>query len=219
MQTPVSLKAAERKVFQTAFADGLWDIFISCFALQFAIAPLLSASLGDFWSSVIFLPFWGFVYLAIWLIRKYVVAPRIGTVNFGKARKEKLRKFSLVMLCINAVMFVLGLVAAFAFGGAADGWSVSLRGALISVLLGLFLLGGFSTAAYLLDYPRLYLYGLMLFVGPVVGEWLYQHHGATHHGYPIVFGAAAAIMILTGLSLFVRLLRNNPAIETPEGGE
>jgi hypothetical protein len=40
MQTPVSLKTAERKVFQTTFADGLWDVFIGCFALQFAIAQL-----------------------------------------------------------------------------------------------------------------------------------------------------------------------------------
>jgi hypothetical protein len=215
MQTPVSLKSAERKVFQTAFADGLWDVFIGCFALQFAIAPLLSASLGDFWSSAIFLPFWGLAYLAIWLTRKYVVTPRLGTVSYGKARKAKLRKFSAVMVSINALMFVLGLGAAFVFGGAAGG----VRGLLINTLLGLFLLVGFSLAAYLLDYSRLYLYGLMLFIGPLIGEWLYQRHVASHHGYPIIFGTAAGVMILTGLILFVRLLKNNPLVETPGQGD
>ncbi len=102
MQTPVSLKSAERRAFQSSFADGLWDVFIGCFALEFAIAPLLSETLGDFWSSAIFLPIWGLVYLAIWLVRKHVLAPRLGTVSFGKARQRKMRKFSLVLLVVNA---------------------------------------------------------------------------------------------------------------------
>jgi hypothetical protein len=80
MQNPISLKSAESKAFQLSFADGLWDVFIGCMFLNFAVAPFLSETMGDFWSSAIFLPFWGLVYLAIWLTRKYVVAPRIGKV-------------------------------------------------------------------------------------------------------------------------------------------
>ena len=57
MTAEISLKEAERKVFKATFQDGMWDIFIGCIVLQFAIAPLLSSKLGDFWSSVIFLPF------------------------------------------------------------------------------------------------------------------------------------------------------------------
>ena len=81
MHPPISLKSAERKAFQSTFADGLWDVFIGVFALEFAIAPLLSKTLGDFWSSAVFLPVFGVVYLVIWLTRKYVVAPRIGTLT------------------------------------------------------------------------------------------------------------------------------------------
>ena len=33
MHSPVSLKSAERKAFQSTFADGLWDVFIGFFAL------------------------------------------------------------------------------------------------------------------------------------------------------------------------------------------
>jgi len=33
---------------------------------------------------------------------------------------------------------------------------------------------------------------------------------ATHHGFPITFGTSAGIMILVGLVIFVRLLRDNP---------
>jgi hypothetical protein len=205
MHSPVSLKSAERKAFQFTFADGLWDVFIGCFALEFAIAPLLSKSLGDFWSSAVFLPVFGVVYLGIWLIRKNVVAPRIGTVSFGKVRRQKLQKFSLIMLIANIVIFVLGLIVALNFR--------RLPGFGIASLLSLFLLVGFSAAAYMLDYTRLYFYGLMFFAAPLIGEWLYANHGASHHGYPIVFGFSAVVMILTGLVLFIRLLKNNPRVD------
>ena len=205
MQSPVSLKSAERKAFQSTFADGLWDVFIGTFALEFAIAPLLSKYLGDFWSAAVFLPVFGVVYLGIWLTRKYVVAPRIGTVSFGKVRRQKLQKFSLILLIANIVIFVLGLITALNFR--------RLPGFGIASLLGLQLLAGFSVAAYMLDCTRLYVYGLMLFVAPPVGEWLYTNYGASHHGYPIVFGFSAGVMILTGLVLFIRLLKSNPRVD------
>ena len=211
MQTPISLKSAERQAFRTTLADGLWDILIACFLLQFAIAPLLSEHLGDFWSSVVFLPLWGLVYLATWLTRKYVVHPRIGQVTFGSVRKSKLRKFTLIMLVLNILVFILGIVVALIVGfqdRAQFGW-------LISLVLGLFVLSGFSLAGYLLETPRFYLYGVMLLVAPTIGEWLYQQHGFTHHGYPVVFGISAGVMILTGLAMFLRFLRNNPRIELP----
>lgn len=216
MKDPINLKSAERRAFQTTFEDGLWDVFIGCFVLEFAIAPLLSGSLGDFWSSAIFLPFWGIAYLAILLVRKYVIAPRVGKARFSKTRMHRLRSFTIILIGVNTVLFVLGLLAAFAFGGAASGESNSWRN-LLPVFLGLFLLAGFSIAAYLLDFPRLCLYGALLFAATPMGEWLYRYHGAAHHGYPIAFGITAGIMIVTGLVLFVRLIVTNPIAEMPEG--
>ena len=210
MQHPVSLKSAERKAFQMSFADGLWDVFIGCIVLMFVIAPFLSQSLGDFWSSFIFLPFWGLVYLAIWLIRKYVVAPRTGAVVYNPQRRQKLRTFSIVMLCINLVVFLLGIVAMVTMS--------EVPGMVYPVLLGVFLLFGFSAAAYILDYPRLYIYGLLLFAAPLVGEWLYTEYGVPHHGYPIVYGFVSGLMILAGLVTFVRFLYSNPIVSTPIEG-
>jgi len=203
MSQPISLKDAERKVFQSTFADGLWDVFIGCsFPLQLTIAPFLSRSMGDLWSSAVFLPFWGAVYLVIWLVRRKVVAPRIGKVEFGPARKSKLKKLSAALLIVNVIAFILGIVAALGFG--------SLPAAGPPITMGLTLLIGFSTAAYFLDFPRLYIYGLLGALAPLVGEWLYQNMGASHHGFPIVFGSLAGVMILTGLVTFIRFLQNNP---------
>jgi len=202
MTQRISLKEAERKAFRITHNDGLWDIFLGCFFAMFAIAPFLSLSLGDFWSSAVFLPFWGLVFLGIRVIRKHVVAPRIGVVRFGQARKTRLVKFTVVMLVVNVVAFVLGLVAAVNLG--------KVPGQMLSIGFGLILLIGISVAAYFLDFSRLYIYGLLVGLSPLVGEWLWTRGYVTHHGFPITFGATAGIMILVGLIVFARLLHDYP---------
>ncbi len=193
MPQQISLKDAERKAFRAFYNDGLWDIFLGCIFLMWAIAPYLSSRLGDFWSSAVFLPFWALVYLVI---------PRIGSVKFGRRRTAKLAKFTAVMLAINAAALILGLVAAWSFG--------RVPGQMIGILFGMILLAGFSIAAYFLDFSRLYIYGLLVGLSPLVGEVLWTYGYAAHHGFPITFGTAAGIMILVGLALFVRLLHDNP---------
>jgi hypothetical protein len=201
MSQNVSLKEAERRVFTTAFQDGLWDVFIGCFVLIFAIAPLVSTTLGDFWSSVVFLPFWALVYLVIWLTRKVVVTPRIGVVRFGTARKAKLVRAGVILFAVNVVGLILGILA----------YQISDRpGWLFLPPFGLLMLTLFSVGAYYLDCPRLYLYGVLIALSPLVGEWLWVHAGAAHHGFPITFGATAAIMISVGLIKFALLLRDHP---------
>jgi len=202
MSQQISLKDAERKAFRTTYNDGLVDIFLGCFFLMFTFGPYLSLILGDFWSSVAFLPFWALVYLVLKLIRKRVVTPRIGVVKFGQARKAKLIKFSAVMLILNVVALILGSVAALSFG--------RVPGQMFTIIFGLILLIGFSIAAYFLDFNRLYIYGLLVGLSPLVGEWLWINGYATHHGFPITFGTSAGIMILAGLAVFIRLLHDNP---------
>jgi hypothetical protein len=202
MSKQISLKEAERKAFRTAYNDGLWDILLGCFLSMFAIAPFLSVKLGDFWSSAVFLPFWGLVYLAVRAIRRTVVTPRIGVVEFGPVRRAKLTRFTLVMLAINIVAFILGIVAALNVG--------EISGEVTSIAFGMFLLAAFSLAGYLLDFVRLYIYGLLVGFSPLVGEWLWSHGYASHHGFPITFGTTAGIMIVVGLVLFIRLLHDNP---------
>ncbi len=207
MSQPISLKDAERKVFRTATNDGLWDMFLGCFFIMFSVAPLLSARLGDFWSSAVFLPVWGLLYLAIRQIRKRVILPRVGYVIFGETRRAALGRLSFLMLVVNLLALVLGILAALNYR--------SIPGQLTSMAFGLMLLLGFSFAAYVLNLPRLYLYGLLAGLSPLVGEWLFSRGLTTHHGFPVTFGAVAGVMILIGLGLFVQLLRSYPA---PENG-
>jgi hypothetical protein len=202
MSSQISLKEAERKVFKTTVDDGLWDILLGCYFLSFVLAIYLSPALGDFWSSAVTIPVWGLTFLVILLIRKYIVTPRMGVVKFGHMRKTKLVKFTLVMVIVNVIALILGIIAAMSFG--------TVPGQVYSIILGMIILIGFSIAAYFLDISRFYIYGLVIGLAPVVGEWLWQHGYASHHGFPITFGIIAGIMILTGLVIFVRLLRDNP---------
>lgn len=200
------LQKAERKVFISTLQDGLLEIMISALVLMWAISPLLSIHLGDFWSSAIFLPFWGLIFLGIRLIRKYVILPRTGKVKFGTARNTKLLRFSLIMVVVNLIFFILGLIAVFWIvpsGNEQSDWSINLIFGLTWLLLG-------SLAGLILGLPRLIVYGLMLAAAPIVGEWLRVEHGATHHGYPITFGIATGVIFLTGIILFVRFFRNCP---------
>jgi len=210
------LRDLERRTFRTVTDDGLWDVLIAGVLSMLAIAPLLSESLGDLWSSAIFVPILLATYLIIRAVRRRVVIPRVGTVRFGDDRKRRLRRFSLAMLVVNVVAVLLGLAAAMAvkrdwldLGGGGIGYPIT---------LGIVILVAFSVGAHMTSIPRYYLYGLMLAVAPLVGEWLWRHDLSSHHGYPIVFGAGAAIIFVTGLARFGAHLRAHPLPQDPVRG-
>jgi len=211
MESFLRLKDAERKVFRATFQDGLWDVFIGCVVLQLAVSPLLSTRLGDFWSSAVFLPFYALVFGIIWLVRKSVVAPRLGSVRFGPARKTRLKKFTIIMLAVNLVAFLAGMV----FAIRADVSS----GLMYVVLFGFIVLVLFSTAAYFLECVRFFVYGVLFVLSFVVGEWLFAQHSVRHHGFPITFGLTSGIIITVGLVHFVRLLRRYPIPVVEPGSE
>ena len=195
------LLEADRKVFQASFEDGLLDIFLAAFVLMFAVGPLLSVYLGDFWSSFIFLPFWGVLYLLLRWLRKQYVQPRLGRVTFGSIRKKKMRTATIILFVLNVIFLGLGLVSFFLPVG---NWVLN------SFRFGAIMLILFSVSGYFMDLPHLYIYGVLLALGMPVGEWLFQEGIASHHGFPVVFGIATGIIFLRGLYKFVTLMRTTP---------
>ena len=201
MSQNINLKEADRKIFSASFDDGLLDIFLACWLLIFILGPFLSVYLGDFWSSFVFLPYWGVVYLILRWVRKHVVNPRIGSVKYGPIRIKKLTTFTILMLVLNIIFLLLGIVAFLMPIG--SGWRFILP---FSAML----LISFSLGGYFLGLTRLYVYGLILALAIHVGEWLYQNFGASHHGFPVTFGFVATIIFLVGLVKFITLVRDNP---------
>jgi len=203
MVANIDLKELERKAFRSVFQDGLWDIFIGFLFTQFAIAPFLSEwGLGDFWSSAVLFPVYMIVLVGVMLAKKYVVAPRLGLVQFNKQRKSKLKK---LILMTNIILF-FGIIAALFF---IDLSNLQIKW-LFPATFCLILLLGFSAVAYLLDLARFYIYAAMNCLAVVIGELLYQFADASHHGFPVAFGTTSSIMIVVGLVLLVNFLRKYP---------
>jgi hypothetical protein len=209
MSSKISIKETERKVFRSAYQDGLVDIAIGCFILMFAIGPFLSPYLGDFWSSAVFLPFWAIGFLILWLIRRFVVKPRVGVVKYGSWRISRMTRVNVLIMGFGIFALFLGILSAALFDFV-PGWTHIASFSLVFFI-------GFSIAGYFLEFSRLYLYGALVAMAPLIGEFLYVYLNIPHHGFPVTFGITASLMIITGLLLLMRLLRDHP-LHTQQAG-
>jgi hypothetical protein len=198
------LAATERRTFRAAVDTGLWDILIASVVAMFAIAPMLSGTLGDFWSSAIFLPVWGGVYLIVRFLGARVVTPRVGVVRFGAHRQARLRRSGLVLAAVNVAALLAGVFAA-SRADTAGVWVFPMTFSLIVLVV-------FSLVAYATQIPRFFFYGAMLAVSPLIGEWLFRQGYALHHGFPVMFGLAATVIAVIGMTKFALLVRSHPPV-------
>jgi hypothetical protein len=194
----LDLKKIESSAYRAAADTGLWDIFLASIVSMFAIAPLLSVHLGDFGSSAVFLPVYAVILVAMRIVQVRVIQPRIGNVEFTRPRRQRLHRLGVIMLVVNIAAFIAGLVTATRVP-VTDGRVVSLT---LSVLI----LAGFSAAALFLGIPRVFFYGVLLATAPPMGEALFVHGYASHHGFPVVFGVSAAVILVSGIVRFVNFL-------------
>ncbi len=199
------LQQFERATYRAVADSGLWDVFLASIVSMLAIAPLLSVHLGDFWSSAVFLPVFAAVLLVIRILKVRVIEPRIGTVEFARPRRRRMVALTVVMLVANIVALVLGFVAATR--------TPVLEGPIVSFGMSMVLLVGFSLASFALEIPRVFFYGLLLAAAPLIGEALFVRGWASHHGFPVVFGVASVVILVSGVVRFVRFLPR------PQGAE
>jgi len=202
------LKDIEKRVFRATVDLGLWDVMIASWVAMFAIAPLLSETLGDFWASAVFLPVFAVLYWGLRRVQRRVVEPRVGVVRFGAERRARLGRLTAIMLVANVAALAAGTYAALHPQAT---WSPP-------VLFGLMVLLMFSLAAYFLDIPRYYAYGLLVVVAGAVGELLWRRGLASHHGYPVVFGISAAVIAGVGLLRFAKHLPPRPSTDSAAAG-
>ena len=209
MRPDIDLKQLERKAFTATFQDGLWDIFIAAMALGFAITPFINRVLhSDFWSAASVLPLHLLVLTGVFLGKKYLTVPRLGSVKFAPARVRKMTRLGWL------AMILLTLTAAVGFLAAQGLLDRRIYHGVVTT--GLVLLVGFGTMGLVLGVIRFAFYGILLFAAFVGGETLWNlgwPPAMFAHGWPLTFGIAGTIILVTGLICLVRFLQSNPLPE------
>jgi len=198
------LKSEEREAFVAATDTGLWDLLLASVVVLFAVAPLLSETLGDFWSSAVFIPFWIAIYLSARVVKDKLITPRVGNVRWGALRRSRLKRLGIAMVLVNVVAFGAGILAHYkAEQGDYATWSFPVSFSLIVLVI-------LSLAAYAVSIPRFFFYGLLLAICPLAGELLFREGLASHHGFPVVFGFASLLIACIGFTKLTRIIMNGP---------
>ena len=207
MTEQIDIKELEKKAWKSTFQDGLWDIYIG----------LILSSLGFSWlgsffglpetiGNLITLFSWDIGAMGILLLgKKYITQPRMGLVKFGPRRKKKKKKLTVflvlnvVILIITVLLTMLGFLQL-----------LIIPGFLFMLAVGLiFITVPFSIIAYFLQLKRLYLYALLGGFSLFFSELLFPITGSPINDF-VIFGVVGMIIIVTGLVIFIRFLRNYP---------
>jgi len=189
MSESLNLKELERKAWQSLHQDGLMEVSLG--------ALLMLAFLAGIAGEQRF-----FVYIVMLLLgplllvaKRYVTVPRMGQVKFGQKRKARQR--TLVVVAVAAVTLTLALML------------VAMRGSswlrdnhvLLSVGLGGMIALVFIAMAYLKDFPRLYVVGLLIGAAFTVTELLDN---------PAPLLVVGAVLFVFGLAILARFVRQYP---------
>jgi hypothetical protein len=199
------LKKVEVNTFRMIFlSDGLLDIY-----LGLTLIPYITWIYND-WAGSMFLN--GIVFVLFFplflYLKKRIVAPRVGMIKPGPARRRKMN-----LLVLATILAVLVTIAMLVFTGRAGGeasrmvvgipmvfWAFSLAAVLIT-----------SVVAWLIDWPRLIIYGLLVAVTIPVDAVYFLRSGRI----PLTV-IPMLVMVGTGIFLLVRFLRRYPL---PQMGE
>ena len=158
-------KQIERRVFTSFFQAGFIEAFTGIFLLQLGFPALFSRSgFGDWQSALLTLPIALLLLFVVFLVRRFVIIPRLGRVKFLPERRRRISKFIIVP--------ILTLIA-----GAIVGYIFTENASLRHVFIGqipfiLIPIIVFGAAAYFLDMKRLYVYGAIVGLVFPLGKYL-----------------------------------------------
>jgi len=207
----INLKELERKAWRSVFQDGLWDIYLGLLLLDMAILTLVSGSdapVSKPWGYGIYIALLVLSMAILWAGKKLITMPRMGRVKFGpkgQARRKKARLVLAFSVIVGLVMFVIAWLAI------RGEWSQGLPIAIIfPAVWAVNMLVVFSLGAYFLEFERLYLVGVM-YALPVPVDILLDELAGIKLGF-IAFAVPAAVILIMGLVVFIRFLRDYPAL-------
>jgi hypothetical protein len=202
----INLKELERKAWTSYFQDGLWDIYLGLLLLAMAISALLSdVGFSESLGMTILIGLEVLAVLVLWVGKKLITVPRMGRVKFGPKRKAKL-SWVMVILFISVLVGAGVFLVASAMRGNRPGWlNAAFFAPAVWVVNAIVV---FSLGAYFLDFSRLYLIGVMYALA-VPLDIVFRKVADVDLSF-LAFGIPAMVILIIGLVVFARFLREYP---------
>ncbi len=189
MPESLNLKELERKAWQSFQQDGLMEVSLGALLVLAFLAGI--AGEQRFFVYIVMLLLGPVLFLA----KRYVTVPRIGQVQFGPKRKANQRLLAVVAVVAVGLTLALMLVAMRGSSWLRD------NHVLISFGLGGMVALVFTAMAYLKDFPRLYIVGLLIGAAFTVTELLDN---------PAPLLVVGSILFVVGLAILARFVRQYP---------
>lgn len=209
------LKELERKAFRSTYQDGLLDICISSVVGSMALLMFIIVRDDYPWLYLV-LAFLGMCagQLIFWAGKKFVTLPRMGQVKFGEIRRKRNKTLALILTV--AVLVQVGIVLLTAGAWAIPAWGNKLQelfpdrsatDLLVAAVGALFVGPSIMAITYFTDFPRGYYIALVMALSVFLMIWFWQ---------PLIQVGAAFLILIPGLVLFARFLRQYPLIPAGE---
>ena len=194
MTGTLDLERLEKETFRTYQSeDGMWDVFMGLLMVFWAMGLLVDGTLV---SLLMLVP------PAVFIAGKALVTvPRLGRVRFNDRRLQRGR--TLIAAVVLSVLVTCLLVVAVAQGRE----GLERMGSAVFIAMTLVL---FTMMAYVLQYWRLALWGMLL-----CGGWAVAVYGDRTVGVA-AFLLAGAIVVSVGLVLLRTFLKKYPVIHVEE---
>lgn len=185
MAEKINLMEIERKVWTSYFQDGFWEIFFGLMALTAGLRGLTDNVLFTFGILL--------AVLVSVLGKKYITVPRMGMVRFSNPRRDRqIKMFVLLGVSIVALLVLMIIPGALNL-------QIS-----TSPIMAVWIALIFGLLAYLLEFKRLFVYGLFFAGSEAVWGMFGMPLG------PIAHLVSGIIILAVGLVVLTRFLKKYP---------
>jgi hypothetical protein len=206
----IDMKELEKKAWTSYFQDGLLDIAIGMIMLAAVLSSTLDViGISDEVRISIYIPLMVVVPPVIVILgKRYITIPRLGVARFGPHRKARNR--IMIAGLVGTQLILLAMLALQWIYGVGSGW-------LGSIIVTLNILAAFCLIAYLLDYKRMYVIGILVAASEPVTFCLKNYSDTVYRGF-IAYGIPAIIVMVMGFIVLRQFMREyeKPTMETPD---
>ena len=201
----IDLKEIEKKTWRSTLEDGILDIYFGILILGLGMGMTISSLLPNHIDMLVPFFFIG-IGLAFFLpAKKFVTKPRLGVVKFGFKRKGRKLK-TLIVLSVNLLILLILFLIRFIN----PELSLEFPGYLDGLILGLlFITAPMCFAAYFLQYPRFYFFGLLVGLSFFLSD-LFSIFIPEPFDTLIVFSLISSTIIFIGIVSLIKFIRKYP---------